>query len=250
MTGAGNWTYLVDGRTPLLIDAGVGHPAHLAALADACPQGPSLVIVTHAHSDHLAGVPSIATKWPATKFARWHEPEHDAGVALIWRGLSDGDCIAAGDETLEVLHTPGHSPDHVALWHEPSRTLFAGDLLVEGSTVVILASRGGRLSAYLRSLRRVLALSPARVLPAHGPEIVDPGKLITEYLEHRALRERQVLDALHAGLTIPETIVGRIYQRLNPALTLMARESVLAHLVKLEEEGRVKHEEGRWHTAR
>lgn len=237
MTGSGNWTYVIDGAAPVMIDAGVGHEMHLAAIGDVCPAGPSTVIVTHAHADHIAGVPAVAARWPAARFARWHVPEHDLRFGVTWQGLRDGDRIEAGDETLAVVHTPGHAPDHIALWHEPSRTLFGGDLVVQGSTVVILASRGGRLRDYLSSLRRVLELSPARVLPAHGPEILDPRTLIAEYLEHREQRERQIMDALEAGLTSPDAMVARIYQGLNPALTAMARESVLAHLLKLQEDG-------------
>ncbi len=101
--------------------------------------------------------------------------------------------VAAGDLSLEVLHTPGHAPDHICLWHAGSRTLFGGDLLIEGSTVVVPGTRGGDLIAYLASLSRVAALEPRQVLPAHGPAIDDPIGLIERYSAHRASREREVL---------------------------------------------------------
>lgn len=237
MTGSGNWTYLVPGRHPVLIDAGVGHPDHLAALAGAAPDGPGHVLVTHAHGDHASGAPAIARRWPDTTFAKCPWPERDASHAVAWRPLADGDVIPAGDDELAVVHTPGHAPDHVAFWQPRSRTLLSGDLVVAGTTVVILASAGGSLAAYLASLERVLALAPARLLPAHGAPIEDPARLIREYIDHRRMRERQIRAALADGVTALPAIVERIYTGLAPALVPMARESVLAHLLKLQQEG-------------
>jgi len=243
-TGEGNWTYLVPGERPLLIDAGVAEPAHLDAIATAAAGGPAEVVVTHAHSDHAAGAPAIQSRWPSAIFSKLPWPERDAGVA--WRPLAGGDTVITGAGPLEILHTPGHSPDHIALWHAESRTLFTGDLLVLGSTVFIPASSGGSLADYLASLERLRQLSPRRAWPAHGPVIEDPMALIDYYLEHRRQREEQVLTALAGGLATVEAITERIYVDLAPALTTMARESVLAHLVKLAGEGRARRDAARW----
>ena len=97
-----------------------------------------------------------------------------ARYTVRWTPLFNGQQMATGDVTLRVVHTPGHAPDHVCLWHEGSRTLFGGDLLIGGSTVVVPGTRGGDLIAYLDSLARVAALAPRQVLPAHGPVIDDP----------------------------------------------------------------------------
>lgn len=244
MTGAGNWTYFLPGRRPVLIDAGVGAAEHLDALAAARREGPGHVIATHAHGDHVAGAPAIAGRWPATAFSKVPWPERDATQSLCWRSLSDGEPIEAGDGELRVVHTPGHAPDHAAFWHPETRTLFSGDLVVAGTTVVIPASTGGSLAQYLASLHRVLALRPARLLPAHGPPIDEPERIVTEYIEHRRMRERQILDALAEGRTTIAEIVDRIYVGLAPALVPMACESVLAHLLKLQEEGVVGRERG------
>jgi glyoxylase-like metal-dependent hydrolase (beta-lactamase superfamily II) len=112
-------------------------------------------------------------------------------------------------------------------------------MLVQGSTVVIPASHGGSLTEYLGSLERMLQLNPARALPAHGPVIDDPAALIHKYVGHRAEREAQVLDALAAGESTVESVAAKIYPSLIDALVPMARESVLAHLQKLESERRV-----------
>jgi glyoxylase-like metal-dependent hydrolase (beta-lactamase superfamily II) len=244
MTGEGNWTYLIGDRRPVLIDAGVGNDSHLDALAAASPRGPSLVLVTHAHSDHVGGAPAIRSRWPEAEFKKYPWPIRDPDVGWAW--LADGAVVETDEGPLSVLHTPGHAPDHLTLWHAESRTLFVGDMLVQGNTVVIPASHGGSLTDYLRSLERMLQLNPARALPAHGPIIDEPAALIHRYVEHRAQREAQVLGALAAGASSVDAITARIYPSLTDALVPMARESVLAHLIKLEGERRVSRDGDRW----
>lgn len=246
MTGGGNWTYFIDGAMPLLIDAGVGQQAHLDAIAAARADGPGRVLVTHGHGDHASGAPAIRARWPTTRFLKRPWPERDERYAVAWEPLDDGTRVPAGDEELLVVHTPGHAPDHLAFWYEPTRTMITGDLVVQGSSVVILASHGGRLADYLASLERVRAFQPQRLLPAHGPAIDDPDATIRQYLDHRRMREVQVLDALEAGATTPGEMVARIYSNLDPRLISMAHESVLAHLEKLESEGRVARSDGIW----
>jgi len=92
----------------------------------------------------------------------------------------------------------------------------------------------------------VMQLQPDTMLPAHGPVIDRPLELLREYIDHRMLRERQVLGALQSGLSNPDDIVSRIYTTISGALVPVARESVLAHLVKLEREGRAVRDGERW----
>src|SRR5471030_2810857 len=202
MTGSGNNTYLIAGRhgSATLIDAGVGEPRHLAALASALGTGRlEAVLVTHGHRDHAAGAPAIAAAHPAASFRKRPWPDEDEQYAVRWRPLDEGDVVQVGDEPLIALHTPGHSPDHLAFWHETTRTIFTGDLVVQGSSVMIHWSRGGDLGQYMASLELLLTLEPLRLLPAHGPAIDDPLTVLTGYLAHRRRREQQVLDALGAG---------------------------------------------------
>lgn len=247
-TGAGNNTYLLAGREPALIDAAAGDPRHVAALARVLGGAPlARVLVTHAHSDHAAGCPVLAERWPAAEFVKIPWPEQDARYPVGWRATRDGDHVAAGDARLRIVHTPGHAPDHACFFDEADRTLYGGDLLLRNGTVVIPASFGGDLAAYLASLRRVLALGPARVLPAHGPEIDDPAARIRHYLDHRRRREDQTLAALRDGCATVEEIVGRIYADLPDSLRRPAAATVLAQLVKLCNEGRAREDDsGRW----
>jgi glyoxylase-like metal-dependent hydrolase (beta-lactamase superfamily II) len=245
-TGSGNWTYLLPGRTPVLIDAGVGEPAHIDEIARHARAGPAEVIVTHAHPDHATGAMALSQRWPQARFRKLPWPEQDAKYNVPWVALSDGDRLEAGDGVLEVVHTPGHAPDHICLWQRSAGTLFSGDLVVAGSTVVIPASHGGSLTQYLRSLRRIAALSPARMLPAHGVAIDDPQQVIAHYIEHRRERERQVLSALESGCTSIDRITAAIYVGLATPLVPMAQESVRAHLEKLKDEGLVHLDESGW----
>ena len=243
-TGEGNWTYLIDGEMPVLIDAGVGNASHLEAIDAAVGSRQFHLVVTHAHSDHISGAPAIRERWPATRLSKmpWLERDRD----LPWQPLADGDRVATGAGELQVIHTPGHAPDHVCLWHEESRTVFVGDMLVKGTTVMIPASHRGSLADYLRSLDRLLALGAVRALPAHGPVIDDPEALIRHYIEHRAQRESQVREALDEGAGTIDQLLARIYPGLQPALEPMARESLLAHLIKLEDEGRAERRDAGW----
>lgn len=251
MTGPrGNNTYLlVDAGAAVLVDAGIGERRHLADLETALSDtGAHLqsVAVTHGHRDHVAGAPALAEAHPSAAFLKHPWPSEDAAYPIAWRTIDEGDTIDVGGEQLVALRTPGHAPDHVAFWHEATGTVFTGDLVVAGSSVMIHASRGGSLAQYLASLERLVVLGPRVLLPAHGPRIDDPQAILTAYIAHRRMRERQVLDALRAGHGTVEAIADSIYDDLDPALMAAARENVRAHLEKLRAEGTATDHGHRW----
>jgi glyoxylase-like metal-dependent hydrolase (beta-lactamase superfamily II) len=221
----GNNTYLLLGATPALIDAGVGEAAHVASIASAL-DGKALdrVILTHGHPDHAGGLPAILARWPSLRVFRFGEAIPDR--------------IDAGDTILQPVPTPGHSPDHMCYLDTESRDLYCGDLIRHGGSIVIPASKGGNLRHYLDSLTRVRNLSPRRLLPGHGPVISEPDAAIDLYVRHRMEREEQVIDALKARLRSPEEIAERVYGPLPPVLIAAAADTVLAHLVKLHDDGR------------
>ena len=231
LTGRGNNTWLIDGAEPTLIDAGVGMPAHVEAVAASLDGRPlHRVLVTHGHADHASGVPALRARWPALEACKFPlDLEDDPG----WIALADGQQVRAGDETLTVVHTPGHALDHVCFWHAESASLYAGDMVVQGTTIMIPAGRGGGLRAYLASLDRIASLRPSRIFPGHGPVIDAPLALIAAYIAHRRMRDEQVKACLRDGVTDIDAIVGRIYPGLDPALVAAARATVEAHLEKL-----------------
>ncbi len=247
----GNNTYLIRGQQPALIDAATGAPGHLDAVADALAGAPLCrVVVTHGHGDHASGSEAIAARWPDALFLKVPWPERDERYRVVWRPLAADERVPAGDGNLRVVYTPGHAPDHVCLLDESTDSLFSGDMVIQGRSVVVPATQGGVLTLYLESLARIRELRPARTLPAHGPEIADLDALVGEYLEHRRRREAQIIAALDSAPQTRESLVASIYPALSDALQFPAGESVLAHLRKLHDQGDVREEDGEWRTQR
>jgi glyoxylase-like metal-dependent hydrolase (beta-lactamase superfamily II) len=168
----------------------------------------------------------------------------DAALPEPIEDLRDGETVHGDGVTLVPVYTPGHASDHLCYYLVEERALFTGDVILGGSTTVIPADDGDLL-AYLDSLRRLLALDVRRIYPAHGPVIEDGPARITEYLEHRMLRERQILAALADGVETIPAIVARIYVEVAPALHPVAALSVESHLKKLAREGRAHEEKQR-----
>ncbi|HYB43752.1 MAG TPA: MBL fold metallo-hydrolase [Candidatus Methylomirabilis sp.] len=243
MTGPGTNTYLVGARHPILIDTGAGVPEYVPLLHGYLGRRgwtrPERIVLTHRHRDHLGGVAHLAERYPSVPVAKMIANDSDlpAGIA----DLRDGQAVVGDGVTLIPVHTPGHASDHLCYFMPEERALFTGDLILGGSTTVI-PDEDGDLGDYLDSLRRVQGLGVRRIYPAHGPVIEDaPGK-IQEYLDHRMLRERQILEALATGTrTIPE-MVKAIYADVPVALHGPAAMSVHSHLKKLVKEGRVTEE--------
>jgi glyoxylase-like metal-dependent hydrolase (beta-lactamase superfamily II) len=226
----GTNTWIVGDGPTLVIDPGPDDLGHVHEVAREAGRLVA-ILLTHDHPDHAPGAASLTAATGAAVFAA-RPPEDGNRVA-------DGQRIWAGDLALTAIATPGHSPDHVAYFEERHRSLFTGDAVLGRGTSVIDPPEGD-LTAYLRSLRRMRELSPRVIYPGHGPAVLDaPGKL-DEYLEHRASREEQVLAALAAGLGTPEEIVAAIYGDHPVDLHQLAARSVLAHLLKLENEGRAE----------
>lgn len=226
----GTNTWIVGEGPTIVIDPGPDDPGHVGEVTREAGHL-AAILLTHDHPDHAPGAAALAAATGAPVYAA-RPPEGGNRVA-------DGQRIEARDLALTAVATPGHSPDHVAYFEERQRSLFTGDAVLGRGTSVIDPPEGD-LTAYLRSLRRMVELSPRVIYPGHGPAVLDgPGKL-GEYLEHRAAREEQVLDALAAGLETPEEIVPAIYGDHPVDLYQLAARSVLAHLIKLENDGRAE----------
>jgi glyoxylase-like metal-dependent hydrolase (beta-lactamase superfamily II) len=164
---------------------------------------------------------------------------NDAGLPEPIEDLREGQSVAVAGGTLVPVYTPGHASDHLCYYLPEEKAVFTGDVVLGGSTTVI-PSADGDLADYLRSLRRLLELDIERIYPAHGPVIEDGPGRIREYIEHRMMRERQILDALGDGLVTIPGMVTRIYADVPEKLHAMAAQSVESHLKKLERDGRVR----------
>ena len=243
MTGPGTNTYLVGRRDPILIDTGAGVPDYVPLLEGYLGgrgfTQPSRVLLTHRHRDHLGGVEQLRERFRGLRVSKMRH--RDAGLPEPINDLRDGEVVHGDGVTLLPVYTPGHASDHLCYYLEEEHALFTGDVILGGSTTVIPADDGDLLD-YLASLRRLLALDVRRIYPAHGPVIEDGPARIREYIDHRMLRERQILDALADHVeTIPD-LVKRIYVDVAPALHPVAALSVESHLKKLAREHRA-HEE-------
>ena len=237
MTLEGTNTYVVaapEARTAVVIDPGPPHPDHdLRVMRATRGRQVELVLVTHGHRDHAEGALGLA-RTTGAPLAALDPALASAGAPRLGAGVG----VEAGGVRLECVPTPGHAPDHCCFLLAGRRLLFSGDHVL-GRGYSVVAWPDGDIRAYLASLELLLGLELGRLLPGHGPPVDDAAAKVTEYLEHRRERERQLLAALAAGDRTPAELVARVYAGLDPALRRPAERSVRAHLDKLRREGRV-----------
>ena len=155
--------------------------------------------------------------------------------------VGTGDEVASGDGwRMTTLHTPGHTSNHTCFTLDDgtTRSIFTGDHVMGWSTTVV-SPPDGDMAAYLESLRIVAGRSDDVAFPTHGAPIADPSRFVTELIEHRLERERQVLAAVRSGFDTIPVMVEHLYVDVRRELYKPARRSVLAHLVKLVDDGTV-----------
>jgi glyoxylase-like metal-dependent hydrolase (beta-lactamase superfamily II) len=193
--------------------------------------------VTHGHPDHFPGAAPLAAATGAPVYA------HPDARFPHNRALADGELLAFEDAALTVLHAPGHARDHLVFVLEDERALFTGDVVI-GTGTVVVAPPGGDMRTYQRTLHRLRdEYGDAKALyGGHGPEVRDVGAKLDEYIAHREARERQILDAVAAGADTIPALVERVYAGTEKRLWPAAARQILAYLLALEAEGRVRSE--------
>ena len=241
MTLTGTNTYLIDGGGSLLcIDPGPAIPRHVDAILQAASSlggRIEIIALTHAHPDHAPAAAHLAQRSGA-QIAAHAESESPHRI-----DLRDGDVLRAGQAQLLAIETPGHTFDHLAFYEPQERALFTGDAVL-GEGYVVIAPPNGAMRPYQRSLQRLLdEFSQARaIFGGHGERVDDPKAKLLDYLEHRRIRQEQILDALRKGpKTIPD-LVREIYAGTGRILWPAAARQLLAYLIALEEEGTVRSE--------
>lgn len=231
---------------------GKGHvEAILRAVGDAKV---TAILCTHTHRDHspaaaplkaLTGVPIIGC---APLSINDDGPRADSAFDPDYapdRILTDGEQVAGDGWTLEAVATPGHTSNHLCYALLETGALFTGDHVMKWSTSVV-SPPDGDMSAYMASLQKLYDRDDRVYYPAHGPAVDNPRQLVRGMIGHRRMRERQILGLLEkAPQQIPQ-MVAEMYKGLDPRLTGAAGRSVLAHLVDLQQQGRVVVEGGSW----
>ncbi len=249
-TFKGTGVYIIGTHDVAVIDPGPDLPEHIEALRGALAGlNVTHILVTHTHTDH-----SPAAKWlkQYTGAKTYAYGPHGSGKAeegvKVEEGgdmdfvpdvaVRDGDIIAGNGWTMECVFTPGHTSNHMCFALKEEKALFTGDHVMGWSTTVVTPPDGD-MRAYMASLKKLLARDDAVLYPTHGAPVTDPRPFIQAYIDHRLERERQVLAAVGDGLsTIPE-MVARMYVDVDTRLHPAAARSVQAHLIQLEQEGRV-----------
>ena len=239
MTGAGTNSYLLGDEQVAVLDPGPALPEHVDAILDAAGDRIRWIVCTHTHPDHS----------PA-----WQAIHEATGAEVIGASPSDDmfqddtfapgvelqhdDVLATDEFTLRAVHTPGHVSNHFCFFLEEERMLFAGDHIMNGSTVVIVPPSGD-MKAYIESLQLLLRYDLHLIAPGHG-EVMEDSRAIVEWLvNHRLQREAKVIRGLQTtGRSIIERLVEVVYDDVDIGLHEMAKLSLSAHLIKLQRENR------------
>jgi glyoxylase-like metal-dependent hydrolase (beta-lactamase superfamily II) len=214
MTLEGTNTYVFGSDPCVVIDPGSEDPGHLDSIRAAAADrgGIGLVLLTHSHGDHTEGADQL-----------------EADVVLP----------SGGEENfgLRALATPGHAEDHVCFLTETG-VCFSGDLVLGlGSTIV--PPGGNSLAAFMDSLALLQGQEIELIAPGHGPWITDPAAKLAEYVEHRQMRERRLLESLGTGERSRANLLATVWDDIPIELLPMAAMAMEAHLEKLEAEGRL-----------
>ena len=163
--------------------------------------------------------------------------------------LSHGDVIVTDEYSLKTIHTPGHASNHLCFYLEKQKCLLTGDHIMDGSTVVI-APPDGNMTEYINSLKLLEDYDIDYFAPGHGNYMEDPSKTIQSIIRHRLSRESKVLRCIDKNNNSNlDELLPLVYDDVPEMLHPIARMSLLAHLIKLQDEGKIKSVENRYSSS-
>lgn len=247
MTGPGTNTYLLGNDSVVVVDPGPAIDAHVDAILAAGDGRISHIICTHTHPDHSPAWQAVAEATGATVIGALPAgDDHQDETFTPDTELSHDYCLETPELHLRALHTPGHVSNHYCFLLEEEGMLFAGDHIMNGSTVVIIPP-GGDMQAYIASLRLLLDYPISCVAPGHGEVINDSRSEVEHLVAHRLAREAKVVAGLRKlGPCDLDALVTDVYDDVDPALHPWAKLSMQAHLIKLQREDIASLDESSW----
>ncbi len=240
LTGLGTNTWIYGAGESLVIDPGPADEAHLTQVVKAATRlGPvAAVACTHHHQDHVAGAARLCELTGAPLAVHHRRAQRPGELPL-----HDQDRLLVGSSELIAVHTPGHASDHLCFFDATERWLFTGDLVLQGTTSLVVPPDGD-MTAYLHSLERILRLGPLHLLPGHGEALEDGDAAVRGLIQHRLRREAQILRQLRRGPATVSELVAPLYAAYPHPVLEMAAGTVHTHLIKLEREGLVREMDG------
>lgn len=209
-------------------------------------RNPIGILVTHHHRDHVGAARALRA---SLGLPLWAHPLTQARLPDVCfdRALHDGEVIVLdgpAPQTWEVLHTPGHAPGHICLHDAGLGVIVVGDMIASRGTILV-APGDGDMRVYLDQLERLVGLDARLGLPSHGEPIDFPSRVLRATHAHRLMREGKVVEALGAlGPCTTDALLPRVYDDTPVGLWPLAALSLSAHLVKLEQDGRVERGHG------
>ena len=247
MTGPGTNTYLLGENQVAVLDPGPDDAKHLDAILAAAGAPIRWVVCTHTHRDHSPLAAELARRTGAAVIGLPppDDGRQDESFAPEHRPR-DGEVLALGDIELTAIHTPGHASNCVCYLVARERLLLTGDHVLEGVSPVILPPDGS-MGAYLKSIDKLFAYDFEKIAPGHG-DVMGEGKKMLEALRaHRLAREDKVLRNLaKPGSWNLDALIPLVYDDVSSDRHSWARLTLQAHLIKLEQEGRVAELNGIW----
>jgi len=200
------------------------------------------IIVTHFHRDHLGGAAKIKERKGGALVMHpldTEEAEKALGSYKVERKVQDGEVLDLGGVHLQFIHTPGHTPGEICIYHQEGKILFTGDHVLGAGTTAVNPQHGD-MGHYIESLRKLLKIETSLLCPGHGPVVKDAAKKIQEQIQHRLDREEQVLSLVRQGKRTVDEMLPEIYAELDPGLFNNAKGQIRTHLIKLERDGKVR----------
>ena len=250
MTGDGTNTYLIGKDEQfIVIDPGPNDDSHIEAILESVggAQNIAKILVTHMHPDHSPAAAPLA-KLSGAEIYGWSpiDDEYQDTTCIPTHQVKHDEIIKLDGLSIRCIYTPGHVDNHVCYLFENEQFLIAGDHIMQGSTVVIIPPHG-KMKEYIDSLQLLKNYPIKQLAPGHGNMITMPIQEIDGIITHRLAREAKVVQGLVQLTRAPiDELTEVVYDDVDPCLHPIAQLSLLAHLIKLEEENKVYQEDGKW----